>query len=453
MATAKSPAKRPHSPDLIPNPFIKKKNLEWSLDLPQTQSPNTKPEQADQGRSPPAEAPSPPSGPSLSAALESGAASLPDPASHFFTNLAAHVLTPYPAATPHLPPATAQRALYEAHAGSAKGAHFVVHQHDHPVAGTHYDLRLQINETSSVSWAVMYGLPGDANSRRLNRNATETRVHCLWNHVVETGSWHTGSLVVWDCGRYEVLERGRPGPGDDPESGREDGDEEEREGEESGGGGGMTEQEKLARAFGRRKILVRLHGQRLPRGYVLNLRLTKREDFEGRRRSEGLLGRPGRKRRRRGGPGRGKVVVETSSEGEGEDEEGAGVVPDHVDGDGDGDKELTGVERELREMEDEGVRMTNAYQGAENSVGSVYQRRWYLSLDRAASGFVKRRGKWVRKHDDEEVDDEGRLRYPFYVRGVEVERSVVTGRLGSEVLKDEGVVGFVRRNGWKPVLN
>ena len=60
------------------------------------------------------------------------------------------------------------------------GRHFVVHQHDHPVAGLHYDLRLQINETSSISWAIMYGLPGYANSRRLNRNATETRVHNVW---------------------------------------------------------------------------------------------------------------------------------------------------------------------------------------------------------------------------------------------------------------------------------
>lgn len=60
------------------------------------------------------------------------------------------------------------------------GRHFVVHQHDHPVAGVHYDLRLQISETSSISFAIMYGLPGNQNSRRLNRNATETRVHCLW---------------------------------------------------------------------------------------------------------------------------------------------------------------------------------------------------------------------------------------------------------------------------------
>lgn len=60
------------------------------------------------------------------------------------------------------------------------GRHFVVHQHDHPISGPHYDLRLQFSEVSSVSWSVMYGLPGDPNSRRLNRNATETRVHCYW---------------------------------------------------------------------------------------------------------------------------------------------------------------------------------------------------------------------------------------------------------------------------------
>lgn len=60
------------------------------------------------------------------------------------------------------------------------GRHFVIHQHDHPIAGPHYDLRLQFSETSSVSWSIMYGLPGNPNSERLNRNATETRVHCLW---------------------------------------------------------------------------------------------------------------------------------------------------------------------------------------------------------------------------------------------------------------------------------
>lgn len=61
-----------------------------------------------------------------------------------------------------------------------RGRHFVLHQHDHPVAGLHYDLRLQISETSSISFAVMYGLPGNPYSRRLSRNTTETRAHNLW---------------------------------------------------------------------------------------------------------------------------------------------------------------------------------------------------------------------------------------------------------------------------------
>lgn len=60
------------------------------------------------------------------------------------------------------------------------GRHFVIHQHDHPVSGPHYDLRLQFSESSSLSFALMYGLPGNPNSRKLNRNATETRVHNLW---------------------------------------------------------------------------------------------------------------------------------------------------------------------------------------------------------------------------------------------------------------------------------
>lgn len=66
----------------------------------------------------------------------------------------------------------------------AKGAHFVIHQHDHPIAGVHYDLRLQFNETSTVSWAIPYGLPGNPNSLRPNRMAIETRVHNLWVGVI-----------------------------------------------------------------------------------------------------------------------------------------------------------------------------------------------------------------------------------------------------------------------------
>lgn len=41
---------------------------------------------------------------------------------------------------------------------------------------------------------------------------------------------------------------------------------------------------------------------------------------------------------------------------------------------------------------------------------------------------------------------------PFYVRGPEMERSVVTGRSGKDVLEDEEVQGFIPRRGWRAVL-
>lgn len=60
------------------------------------------------------------------------------------------------------------------------GHHFVVHQHNHPIAGVHYDLRLQFSETSCISFAIPYGLPGNPNSKRSRRMAVETRVHNIW---------------------------------------------------------------------------------------------------------------------------------------------------------------------------------------------------------------------------------------------------------------------------------
>jgi hypothetical protein len=107
------------------------------------------------------------------AAIEAGEIRIRDHLEYFSTHLAQYA-KPFAS----LPiPAFEDLYLRNQH---PHGKHFVIHQHDHPVAGVHYDLRLQINETSSISWAIMYGLPGNPNSRRLNRNATETRVHNLW---------------------------------------------------------------------------------------------------------------------------------------------------------------------------------------------------------------------------------------------------------------------------------
>lgn len=110
-------------------------------------------------------------------AIEAGKIQISDHLEHFSTRLLQATRPPEPN-VPRLPHQDFVD-LYKRNQ-HPNGRHFVIHQHDHPVAGVHYDLRLQISETSSISFAIMYGLPGNANSRRLNRNATETRVHNLW---------------------------------------------------------------------------------------------------------------------------------------------------------------------------------------------------------------------------------------------------------------------------------
>lgn len=198
------PRKRPASPRLIPNPFIKRKNLQWTLDAPSSSSPDLPPLDgaasagvlADQNPYPSSATPEPRP---TAAAVESGAAVVDDHLAHFSEHLAQFVTRPVGEdCVPRLS-IDEYAALYTTNAGSKQGAHFVIHQHDHPIAGTHYDLRLQINETSSVSWAIMYGLPGDPNSIRLNRNATETRIHSLWV------SWLCISVQAWELTRQRTI--------------------------------------------------------------------------------------------------------------------------------------------------------------------------------------------------------------------------------------------------------
>ncbi|KAH7156321.1 DNA polymerase ligase-domain-containing protein [Dactylonectria macrodidyma] len=459
--------KRPPSPALIPNPFIKKRNLEWTITPPHAELPTV---------------PSPPINPSASAsasstnrsppttaAIESGSAEIDNHLAHFTTHLASHIL---PSSLPPALSISSYASLYTAAAGNAHGAHFVIHQHDHPIAGTHYDLRLQINETSSASWAIMYGLPGDPNSIRLNRNATETRVHCLWNHLIETASSATGSLLIWDAGTYTILPRkSKHAPSSDPSSPATS-PHSSPERRPAAAPLSSTQQDLLHAAFQNRKIRIRLHGSRLPDPYVLNLRLTKFEDAAGRAKG---VGTP-RTRRRRARKSEPQSQPETSDD-EGDDEavgDNAEDVPSGTDAPAHGE-DLSAMEREIRELEDEHVRRTNAYPGAENTIGSVHQRRWYLSLDRRACGFVQSRKKgcsrWkldqgpgsdshngdmptssTRNCTDHTDVDRGRLQFPFYVRGTDHERSAVTGRRGVDIFENEGVKNFTPRKGWTPVL-
>ena len=120
------------------------------------------------------------------------------------------------------------------------------------------------------------------------------------------------------------------------------------------------------------------------------------------------------------------------------------------------DASVSALEREIAEQEDEEVRLTNAYPGATNNIGSIHQRRWYLSMDRHASGFcplpIENRSQGSRKMWTRRRDGKMLLGFePFFVKGRELERSVVTGRTADELMADEGVQGFVGRKGWRPV--
>lgn len=246
-------------------------------------------------------------------------------------------------------------------------------------------------------------------------------------------------MLVWDAGVYEVLpRRGGEGPGRDPGSAEgsqssgweevEKGDGGEQEGSE---GEGVSENSKLVEAFGRRKIRIRLHGARLPEGYTLDMFVAP-----GSRHLHEPRAAVGRKKRRV------VKVMETSSEGE---SDAATPVADAVGAE-------WVLEWERKEVEKREVRRVNAYPGAENTVGSLYQRKWFLCLDIEGSGFCKaeKDGIWKRKERRG-----GALEgfEPFYVKGVEEERSVVTGMKAEHVMREAGVVGFMRRKGWRAILD
>lgn len=305
------------------------------------------------------------------------------------------------------------------------GCHYVIHQHNHPRAGVHYDLRLQFSETSSMSFAIPKGLPGNPNSKSIGRMAIETRVHNYWNHLIESASSKTGSLLIWDTGIYSVLPRtmrkgGIPSPqtteGDESSSGDEDQEQQKLRSSVT-----QHQNQKLISAFQTRYIRLRLHGTKLPLNYTIILRLPSNEIIKAptsRRKS-----RPKQKACSR--PPSNALsdsdTIEASAEQSPQNDE-------DIDTDS---------------SEDAQTRSTNAYPGSTNDIGSIHQRHWFLQLDRQNSGFVLDApgGTWVKNAEGGGFDT-------FLVRGRDVERSVVTGRLATEVESDEGVEGFVGRGGW-----
>ncbi|KAK7518886.1 DNA polymerase ligase-domain-containing protein [Phyllosticta citriasiana] len=404
------------------------------------------------------------------AAIEAGEAKIDDHLAYFSTHLAA-VSRCEPSA-----PRLSMDEFAELYRRNDRphGCHFVVHQHDHPVSGPHYDLRLQFSESSSVSFALPYGLPGNPHSKKPTRMALETRVHCLWNHLIESASHATGSLLIWDTGEYEVLDRPSPTAGDETDSSTSSSDDLESTRAEAAQ---QPQNERLIDAFQKSRITLRLHGTRLPPNYTINMWLpSANRNPRGAKKNRPTQQTIRRRRLRRSNrhttlhhhenstrtstsmPRPPPPSIDPDSDSSDSSDPGA-LAADQEDAD----------EEALNKCDDDddgeeaaaAIRAANAYTGATNSIGSVQSRQWYVSLNKALSGLPfpsstsscsLSPAKSTKKRNDEEWGwrDAGGA---FLVHGPEIERSVVTGRLAADVMADEGVAaGFVPRRGWRAIL-
>jgi hypothetical protein len=191
----------------------------------------------------------------------------------------------------------------------------------------------------------------------------------------------------------------------------------------------QSQSELLVQAFQSRHIRLRLHGTRLPRNYTVALRLPTRNDRAAQ------PDKPKRKRRR-------KVPSAKPEENVISDTDSDPAQPTNPPIEESYEAKEAAMASEA-EMDSE-IRANNAYPGAMNTIGSIHQRHWFLTLDRANSGFFKARsgpnaGRWVGDWD------------PFYVYGREHERSLITGRLADDVMADDGIESFVGRKMWRPI--
>lgn len=175
-----------------------------------------------------------------------------------------------------------------------------------------------------------------------------------------------------------------------------------------------------------------MHGSKLPRNYTIALRLPSANNKAAQPK------KPKRKRRRMD-PAKVTKAAANLTDSESEEQKlTESVIPALEDAEAEEGDLAAGIASEGEE--DATIRANNAYTGASNTIGSVHQRHWFLTLDRSYSGFHKvRTGTWVGDWE------------PFFVLGRDHERSVVTGRTADEVLVDEGVEKFVGRKMWRPI--
>ena len=133
--------------------------------------------------------------------------------------------------------ASGEPAAGEAPRADQSRARFVIQKHD--ASTLHYDLRLEVDGVLK-SWAVPKGPSTDPSEKRL---AVMTEDHPLgyadFEGVIPKGEYGAGTVLVWDRGRYDNLRA----DGDDPKT--------------------------LTQSLDDGLVEIRLHGQKLSRGYAL----------------------------------------------------------------------------------------------------------------------------------------------------------------------------------------
>ncbi|KAK4984123.1 hypothetical protein LTR50_006810 [Elasticomyces elasticus] len=263
--------------------------------------------------------------------------------------------------------------------------------------------------------------------------AIETRVHSIWNNLIESASHATGSLLIWDTGSYEVLPRRKKAAETDDELSDNPSNVDSR-------GNRTPSNTELVQAFRNHHIRLRLHGTRLPADYSIVLRLAAHDAHAGQPR------KPKHKRRRRDPALARKLsTLHVESDSEGTSDALSASAADQIQADQ--------AALASEDDEDEEIRKNNAYPGAENSIGSIHQRHWFLTLDKENSGFRRvKDGSGIVRWERRGLPDGSLAGWdPFFVLGREVERSVVTGRTAADVMADEGVKAYAGRKMWRPV--
>ncbi|KAK3723198.1 hypothetical protein LTR37_001921 [Vermiconidia calcicola] len=250
-------------------------------------------------------------------------------------------------------------------------------------------------------------------------------VHQHDHPISESASHATGSLLIWDTGEYEVLPRKeRRAPATDDELSDDD---------SLPSTDRRSQNERLFAAFQGRHIRLRLHGTRLPPGYTVSLRLPSNND---------RTDQPKRRKRKRRRIDPAMVSKRTGSSAIDSDLEDE---PTPIEQNETSDRQVEDAAANASDDdEDTTIRVNNAYPGANNTIGSVHQRNWFLRLDPSNSGLRKAKGgpeegRWIGHWE------------PFFVLGRDYERSLVTARSADEVMEDEGVEKFVGRKMWRPI--